>query len=727
MLVVDRVTGIEALPGTPGTGVIQAETDVRPDSWFLDPGGRIPACLVAEAAQIALPLIAYLGLGSGGGGARTVRVLETEAIYHGRHARVGQTLRHEFRVTGHAEHRDMTLVACAGESRAAGEPSVTFGRFQVGVFGPDAVGAAGRLAWDPAAARLDQRLPFDPPAGISALRRFGPDQVQAFFAGSAGECFGPRWGSMPALQDGPLRMLREVSCFDAAGGPWRRGYLRAEYPVSPSDWYFGDHFAADPCMPASLMWQCGAQAMSFYLAALGYPVSRPGWQFDMVPGHCYRSRFRGEATPGTRQMTCELFVSSVTDAPHPTVQADILISFDGVKATHFPAAAMRLVPAAAPVTAGVSPARPEHHVLTGATGFVASALALELLDRTGATITCVARRRPGLSADERVKAALHKTAVLFGRDDLAGQIEARCRGVDGDVTKPGCGADLTSIGPADQVWHSAALLSFEDSRKDDVLGQNVEGTRHVLDLARRLSAHCFNYISTAYVAGRRTGPIAEEPPDENTECNNWYERSKIAAEAVVRASGLPLIRIMRPSIVIGHSRTLATTSESAMYNLARSLTMARRQLAVTAGDVLATHDWLANADPDAEFNFIPVDRLAAAAACLARAGAPAGVYHLTNTRNTTVREFTAALCGVLGVKEPVYVDDEAGFSSVDRLVSEHVGVYRPYFRGGVKEFGTDNARSYLDGPVLDFPLPRELLADFLRWYAERNLPAVPVR
>src|SRR6185437_13555533 len=51
MLLADRVTGIDAVPGSMGTGTIWTETDIAPDAWYLDPAGRMPAGLMIEAGQ----------------------------------------------------------------------------------------------------------------------------------------------------------------------------------------------------------------------------------------------------------------------------------------------------------------------------------------------------------------------------------------------------------------------------------------------------------------------------------------------------------------------------------------------------------------------------------------------------------------------------------------------------------------------------------------------------
>jgi nucleoside-diphosphate-sugar epimerase/3-hydroxymyristoyl/3-hydroxydecanoyl-(acyl carrier protein) dehydratase len=692
MLMVDRVTAIEAQPGGRGHGVIRAETDVRPDSWFLDPGGRIPASLIAETAQIVLPLITYLGLDLDGQGDRTARALDLTVTFHGPRARAGETLRHELRIDSHVEHGGMMLVSGSGESRVDGKLRVEFDAIKAAVFGWTGTTAEG-LAWDPATVRLDETLPFQLPDGVDDRQQCWPELVRS------------------VLPDSQLRMVHEVTAFEPTGGPWRRGYLRAEYPIAPDDWYFTDHFPGDPCLPGSLMTECGLQAMALFLAALGYR----GGEFDVVPGHTYRGKFRGEATPDTKLMTCELFVSSVTARPYPTLQADILISFDGVKAAHCPGAAVRLVPNERSKLTARTKASTEHHVLTGGTGFIGSSIALELLDRTDATVTCLARPRPGLSADDRVKAALRTTAELSGRADLAEEVDRRCRGMNGDISDPACGIDLTELGQADQLWHLAALLAFEDHRKDDLFRQNIDGTRNVLELARQASARCFNHVSTAYVAGKRSGSIAEEPAAQDTECSNWYEVSKIAAESAVQASGLPVIRIMRPSIVIGHSRTLATTSGSAYYSFARRIAEARQQLVDTIGDALATRVWRMDADPAAELNVIPVDRVVTAAVRLAMAEVPSGIYHLTNAYNTTISEFTKAVCEVIGIREPLFADDDSDFSMVDRLVNDHISVFRPYLRGA-KTFATDRVRAHLDDPVLEFATSEHVLTDLLRWY-----------
>ena len=58
-------------------------------------------------------------------------------------------------------------------------------------------------------------------------------------------------------------------------------------------------------------------------------------------------------------------------------------------------------------------------------------------------------------------------------------------------------------------WHFAATLAYESRNREMIFRRNLEGTKHVLELAQRLGAKRFIYVSTAFVAGKRSGDIPE--------------------------------------------------------------------------------------------------------------------------------------------------------------------------------------------------------------------------
>ena len=128
------------------------------------------------------------------------------------------------------------------------------------------------------------------------------------------------------------------------GGPWGRGYLRAVDRIDPGDWFFEGHFTNDPCMPGTLMFEGGLQAMAVYLAASGFTLERDGWRFEPVPDEPYLMRCRGQVTPASRELVYEIFVEELIAGPEPTLYADILCTVDGLKAFHCRRMGLRLVP-----------------------------------------------------------------------------------------------------------------------------------------------------------------------------------------------------------------------------------------------------------------------------------------------------------------------------------------------------------------------------------------------
>jgi 3-hydroxymyristoyl/3-hydroxydecanoyl-(acyl carrier protein) dehydratase len=138
-----------------------------------------------------------------------------------------------------------------------------------------------------------------------------------------------------------MQLLDEVEAFEPEGGPWGRGYLRANLALNPDHWFFDGHFKDDPCMPGTLMLEGCLQAMALYLTALGLTLDKDGWLFAPVPEIVYRLQCRGQATPASRKVTYEIFVDELVDG---TLYADILGTVDGLKAFYCKRMGLRLVP-----------------------------------------------------------------------------------------------------------------------------------------------------------------------------------------------------------------------------------------------------------------------------------------------------------------------------------------------------------------------------------------------
>ncbi|MGH9348357.1 MAG: beta-ketoacyl synthase N-terminal-like domain-containing protein, partial [Vicinamibacterales bacterium] len=350
LLLADRVVGIDAVAGSMGTGVVWTETDVRADSWYLNEEGRMPAGLMIEAGQADLLLISWLGVDLLNRGRRVYRLLGCELTYHGPLCAPGDTLAFDIHIDDHTTQGDVRLFFFHYNCHVNGTRRLTVGHGQAGFFADEELVNSGGVLWDCAEepCRDDRRL--DPPAVICASRAFDRVALRAFAEGRAFDCFGRGWEPTlahvrtPRITGGRMLLLDEVTRFEPGGGPWGRGYLRAETPVTPDDWFFTGHFKNDPCMPGTLMFDACLQAMAVYLAAMGFTVDRDGWAFEPVPEEKCQMRCRGQVTPASRQLVYEVFVSEVVAEPLPTVFGDLLCTVDGLKAFHARRVGLRLAP-----------------------------------------------------------------------------------------------------------------------------------------------------------------------------------------------------------------------------------------------------------------------------------------------------------------------------------------------------------------------------------------------
>ncbi|HKS08743.1 MAG TPA: beta-ketoacyl synthase N-terminal-like domain-containing protein [Pyrinomonadaceae bacterium] len=351
LLLADRVTGIDATAGSMETGTIWTETNVALDGWYLDSAGRMPAGIMIEAGQADLLLISWLGVDLLNRGERVYRLLGCELTFKGGLPVPGDTLAFRIQIDGHAQQGDVRLFFFHYDCHVNGEHRLTVRNAQAGFFSDKELRESAGVLWDCAEASEPVNGPLDPPAALCESRSFDRTRLSAFAEGRPFECFGTGWEKTQAhvrtacITPGRMLLLDDVTVFDPGGGPWGRGYLRAEAAVTPDDWFFEGHFKNDPCMPGTLMFEACLQAMAFYLAAMGFTIDHDGWAFEPVPDEPYEMRCRGQVTPSSEQLTYEVFVSEVSAGPLPTVFADLLCTVDGLKVFHARRVGVRLAPA----------------------------------------------------------------------------------------------------------------------------------------------------------------------------------------------------------------------------------------------------------------------------------------------------------------------------------------------------------------------------------------------
>ncbi|WP_243041328.1 hopanoid-associated sugar epimerase [Dyella sedimenti] len=169
-------------------------------------------------------------------------------------------------------------------------------------------------------------------------------------------------------------------------------------------------------------------------------------------------------------------------------------------------------------------------VITGATGFVGSAVARRLL-REGHEVRALAR--PG--SDRRNLQGLELEVV------------------EGDL------ADAASLAHVcdgcDALFHVAADYRLWAPQPEQLYRTNVDGTQALMEAARRSGVPRIVYTSSVATLGIPTDgrPGDEDTPVSLADMVGHYKRSKFLAEALVRryaAEGLPVV-IVNPSTPIG--------------------------------------------------------------------------------------------------------------------------------------------------------------------------------
>ncbi len=367
---------------------------------------------------------------------------------------------------------------------------------------------------------------------------------------------------------------------------------------------------------------------------------------------------------------------------------------------------------------------PRNVLVTGATGFVGSHLAYRLLEQ-GHRVTALARGGKNASARERVLEVLENVS-LSGR--LLNEQVRRLDVLEGDFTQSHLGMDDETFRRAaastDEIWHSAASLSFAEEERDEIFEMNVGGTRNLLGLVTQTPTRRFHHISTAYVAGTKEFALESEINTGQT-FRNAYEASKCEAELLVSEKhSRKDVRatIYRPSVVIGDSQSGRATHFHGVYAFIRGLYTGAERLRRKLGPGETVHlPMRVVGKTTTTLNFVPIDYVVNGMLYIGDTEASVGeTYHLANPYPTPNTLWLPHICRLLGVTGIELVDasvfEKEPPTKLEALFQKQMAFYYMYLQGEPR-FDCTRTLEALKGTGIECPrVTAEFIEKMVGWY-----------
>jgi nucleoside-diphosphate-sugar epimerase len=345
---------------------------------------------------------------------------------------------------------------------------------------------------------------------------------------------------------------------------------------------------------------------------------------------------------------------------------------------------------------GIRRERSSRILVTGGTGFLGSHVASRLLD-AGFKVTIAARSLPEADATERVRR-------IMDWHGITDEARRRLRVVPCDFLDPALGLSPGErdrlLREVDEIIHCASETSFAERRRARVEEVNLRGTERMLQFAAAGRCVAFQYLSTAFAAGRREG-LCPESLSPASEFHNAYEETKCRAERMVwqrcRDEGIRAV-IYRPSIVYGHSVTGRSLLFNAVYHPVRAAVFLRNvylkdirekrgERAQTAGvkigpNGITLHLPLRVEAEGPGIDLIPVDFFARAFDAIFETALDGGIFHIVQGRPTAIAAiaaFTSRMFELSGVEVVSAADlDGTPRNTIEAAFAQMIDVYRPY-------------------------------------------------
>ncbi len=181
--------------------------------------------------------------------------------------------------------------------------------------------------------------------------------------------------------------------------------------------------------------------------------------------------------------------------------------------------------------------------VTGGTGFIGSHLLYHLVS-SGKPVRALKRKESSIALTQK---------IFSYYTDTPDELLKKIAWADGDILD--YYSLLEAFQDVDQVYHTAAVVSFHAADKSNLVRTNVEGTANVVNAALELNIDKLCFMSSIGALGRAgsAGLVTEDTHFKTSAKNSVYSTTKYEAEKEVWrgvAEGLDAV-IVNPSIVVG--------------------------------------------------------------------------------------------------------------------------------------------------------------------------------
>ena len=321
------------------------------------------------------------------------------------------------------------------------------------------------------------------------------------------------------------------------------------------------------------------------------------------------------------------------------------------------------------------------YFVTGATGFIGRNLVEFLLEREGTIYVLVREGSRGRLEELRNRWGVGEDRVVP---------------IVGDLSQPRLGVsdeDLAQLARRRPPLPPRGDLRH-DRRRSTRSVANVEGTRHMVELAEAVEAGYVHIVSSIAAAGLYNGTWREDMFEEAQDLDTHpYFRTKHDSEAVVRNECSRPWRVYRPGIVVGHSETGEMDKVDGPYYLFKLIRRIRG----------AVPEWLPMPGIEGrELNIVPVDYVVRAMDHIAHEeGLDGRAFHLTDPNPLTAGEIL-----------DVFAAAAHAPTSTVRLPAGATQALQPLLASLLRAAPLGDTA--FDAVLADFGIPREVLV-YINW------------